>query len=141
MLDFSKLRKGPVKRPVTQGNGAGNSFIPTDDKNAIAGECGRNPGIYGKTDQNEPPKQEPDATLLQLGQRLQRNLQTGGRSSWAIFHALNRNAPAEEIALIAVRGLALVLNDPLLYKTVAEKYQREYGISLTQEPTFEILRN
>ena len=93
MLDFSKLRKGPVKRPVTQGNGAGNSFILTDDKNAIAGECGRNPGIYGKTDQNEPPKQEPDATLQQLGQRLQRNIQTGGRTSWALFIRMNLNGP------------------------------------------------
>ena len=144
MLDFSKLKKNATKRPTTQGNGAGNSFISTDDKNPVAGEYGRNNGNTEKTAQNEPPKPEPKPTdddfLLQVGRTVQGNIIKGGRASWDIFHAVKRNAPPEEIALIAVKGLSLVLSDQLLYKTVAEKYRQEYGIRLTQEPPFEILR-
>lgn len=144
MLDFSKLKKGPVKCPTTQGNGAGNGFVSTEDKNAIQGEYGAVNGGTAKTAQNEPPKREPQPTdddyLLQMGKIMQQNIRNGGRASWDIYHAMKRNAPPEELALIAVKGLALVLHEPLLFKTVAERFRQEYGITLTEKPPFEIIR-
>ena len=144
MLDFSKLKNNATKRPTTQGNGAANSFIPTDNKNAVAGEYGSDKSIDQKQTEKQP-KNEPEPTqkdyLLQVGKQLQENIRKGGRSTWDIFKSMKADRPPEEIALIAVKGLSLVLDDQLLYKTVSERYRQQYGISLTDEPPFTIIRD
>lgn len=144
MLDFSKLKKNATKRPTTQGNGAANSFIPTDNKNAVAGEYESDKGITQKQTEKQP-QNEPETTqkdyLLQVGKQLQENIRKGGRSTWDIFKSMKADRPPEEIALIAVKGLSLVLDDQLLYKTVSERYRQQYGISLTDKPPFTIIRD
>ena len=143
MLDFSKLMNGVTKRPTTQGNGATQGNIPTEHKNAVAGEYGSDRGKSQKTAEKQP-QNELDPTgkdfLLQVGKQMQENIRKGGRATWDIFKGMKEDRPPEEIALIATKALSLVLDDQLLYKTVSERYRQQYGISLTDEPPFTIIR-
>ena len=143
MTDFSKLLRNikpdATKRPVngfqnpTQGN------IPAEPKNAVETKINPIAGADTKKPRN-PGEPFPDLSPLQAGKLLQEKIMKGECSIWAINHAMKRNAPPEELALIAVKGLSLVLHEPLLFKTVAERFRQEYGITLTEKPPFKILR-
>ena len=137
MVDLSKLlgniKPDATKRPVngfqapTQGN------IPTEPKNAvetkidpIAKETEKSKGTQG------------DLSPLQAGKLLQDKIKKGECSIWAINHAMKRNAPPEEIALIAVKGLALVTSDPMIFKTVADAWREKYGMIIEEKPPYKI---
>ena len=137
MVDLTKLLSKPktdaTKRPITQGNGATQGNIPTEHKNAVSGRIDPLKTKTAKTEENQG-----DVSLLQAGKLLQDRIMKGGRSTWAIFHALKRDAPAEEIALIAVKGLSLTTSDPLLFKKVAEVWREKYGMEIDDEPPYKI---
>ena len=79
-----------------------------------------------------------DLTPLQAGKLLQKKIMKGECSIWAINHALKRNAPPEEIALISVKGLSLVTSDPMIFKTVAEIWREKYGMVIEENPPYKI---
>lgn len=141
MADFSKLRAGlkkdSAKRPtsdlkeVTQGN------IPAENKNAVAGKSGQLTTTGAETAAKQGETMA-DLSPLQAGKLLQEKIRRGECSIWAINHALKRNAPAEEIALIAVKGLALVTSDPMIFKTVADEWRQRYGMTIEENPPYKI---
>ena len=137
MADLSKLMAGlknnATKRPTndfqtpTQGN------TPAEPKNAvetkidpIAKETEKSKGTQG------------DLSPLQAGKLLQDKIKKGECSIWAINHAMKRNAPPEEIALIAVKGLALVTSDAMIFKTVADAWRERYGMTIEENPPYKI---
>ena len=69
---------------------------------------------------------------------LQDKIKKGECSIWAINHAMRRNAPPEEIALIAVKGLALVTSDAMIFKTVADAWRERYGMTIEENPPYKI---
>lgn len=137
MVDLTKLLSKPktdaVKRPTSDLNGATQGNIPTEYKNAVAGQIDPL-----KMESAETEEKQGEISLLQAGKLLQDKIRKGERATWAIFHALNRNAPAEEIALIAVKGLSLTTSDPLLFKKVADVWLEKYGMEIENEPPYKI---
>ena len=139
MLDFSKMKNNATKRPATQGNGAGNSFISTDNKNAVAGECESDRGKSAFLAENEPGK-AGESILLQAGKHLQRNLQRGELTAHELNKAIRDDRPPEEIAMIATKTVSLILSDSMIYNALAKKYGEKYGITLTKEPPYKVTR-
>ena len=141
MTDFSKLlgniKPDATKRPVnafqtpTQGN------IPTDNKNAVETKINPIAGTDAKKPRN-PGEPLPELSPLQAGKLLQEKIMKGECSIWAINKALKRNAPPEEIALISVKGLALVTGDPMIFKTVADVWRERYGMIIEENPPYKI---
>ena len=141
MLDLTKLlgsaKTDATKRPTSDFKGATQGNIPAENKNAVAGQTDALPPVQTqKTGSNGA--ELPDLTPLQAGKLLQEKIMKGECSIWAINHAMKRNAPPEEIALIAVKGLALVTSDPMILKTVSEAYREKYGMIIKENPPYEI---
>lgn len=141
MLDLTELLGTPknnaVKRPTSDFKGATNTNYQAEHKNAVAGQINalpttdaKNPGTSGA--------ELPELTPLQAGKLLQEKIMKGECSIWAINHAMKRNAPPEEIALIAVKGLSLVTSDSMVFKTVSEAYRAKYGMVIAESPPYEI---
>ena len=141
MADLSKLfgnmKFDATKRPVTGFNGATNTNYQAEHKNAVAGQITPKETETGKSAGNQP---EPpaDLTPLQAGKLLQEKIMKGECSIWAINHAMKRNAPPEEIALIAVKGLSLVTSDSMVFKTVSEAWREKYGMVIEENPPYKI---
>lgn len=141
MTDFSKLLRNikpdATKRPVngfqapTQGN------IPAEPKNAVETKINPIAGANAKKPGN-PGEPLPELSPLQAGKLLQEKIMKGECSIWAINHAMKRNAPPEEIALIAVKGLALVTSDPMIFKTVSDAWRERYGMIIEENPPYKI---
>lgn len=141
MADFKKLREQIKSKaqeaPLTAFEDVGNGNIPAEQPNAATGDLDALAAKYEKMQEPTPDKLA-DLSPLQAGRLLQEKIMRGECSIWAIFHAMKRQAPPEEIALIAVKGLALVTSDPMVYKTVAEAYRAKYGITLEEKPPYKI---
>ena len=141
MADFSKLleNKKPdaPKRPVSEFQTPTQGNIPAENKNAIAGKINAKEKKTATAAGNEGGKYE-DLSNLQAGKLLQEKIMKGECSIWAINHAMKRNAPPEEIALIAVKGLALVTSDPMIFKTVADAWREKYGMTIEENPPYKI---
>ena len=141
MLDLTKLlgnvKTDAPKRPVSDLNRTTQGNIPAENKNAVAGKIdalptadAQNPGTSGA--------ELPELTPLQAGKLLQEKIMKGECSIWAINHAMKRNAPPEEIALIAVKGLSLVTSDPMVFKSVSEAWREKYGMVIEESPPYKI---
>ncbi len=78
--------------------------------------------------------------MLKMGRLLQGNIITAGRLVEHIFKAANEGRPPEEIALYAVKALALLLNDPMLYGHIADRYRERYGLTMNEKPPYEMTR-
>lgn len=141
MADFSKLRAGlkndSAKRPTSDLKGEPQGNIPAENKNAVAGQIDALAGDPAKM-AGKPGGNMADLSPLQAGRLLQDKIKRGECAIWAIFKAMKRNAPPEEIALIAVKGLSLVTSDPMVFTTVAEAYRQQYGMSIAEKPPYEI---
>ncbi len=141
MVDLTKLlgdiKPDAVKRPVngfqnpTQGN------IPAENKNAVQRQIDAPAGTDAKKP-GEPGEPLPELSPLQAGKLLQEKIMKGECSIWAINHAMKRNAPPEEIALISVKGLALVTGDPMIFRTVADAWREKYGMIIEENPPYKI---
>jgi hypothetical protein len=77
--------------------------------------------------------------MLKMGRLLQNNIIAAGRAVETLFKALRDGRPPEEVALVAVKGFSLMVNDTMLYDTIAKKYRQEYGIALEEKPPFNIV--
>lgn len=141
MANFNKIREllkrdaqtGPTAaaKQETQGN------IPAEPENAVTGTADPKETVFNETEGNGAEK---ESFLLQVGRRMERNIQKGNLSAWAIYKAMKRNAPPEEIALIAVQGLSFIMGDSMLIQTVAKTYREKYGIRIEPEPPYNITR-
>ena len=141
MLDLTKLIGTPKndapKRPVSDLNKATQGNIPAENKNAVAGRIDALPTADTKSP-GTSGAELPELTPLQAGKLLQEKIMKGECSIWAINHAMKRNAPPEEIALIAVKGLSLVTSDSMVFKLVSEAYREKYGMVIAEKPPYEI---
>ena len=141
MADFSNfiagIKKDATKRPTSDDRGATHINYQEEYKNAVAGtidplktETAKTTGKAGET--------LPELSPLQAGKLLQEKIMKGECSIWAINHAMKRNAPPEEIALIAVKGLSLVTSDSMIFKTVADAWREKYGMIIEEKPPYKI---
>lgn len=141
MVDFSKLKgqgkNDPAKRPQSEFKGVTNSNYQAEHKNAVAGTTDP---AERKTAENggENGQGLVELSPLQAGKLLQEKIRKGECSIWAINHALKRNAPAEEIALIAVKGLSLVTSDSMIFKTVSDAWRERYSMTIEESPPYKI---
>ena len=78
--------------------------------------------------------------LVKMGRLMQDNIITAGRITERVLLANRDGRPPEEIALLAVKGLSLLVRDPLLYSTIAREYEKRYGLSLQDSPPYEVIR-
>ena len=132
MLDFSALNNDGPKRPQTHGNGQGNIKVPAGLKTEPAALTAAKAGAARET--------ANEKNLLDLGKLLNERL---GRAEIAVSEynkALRAGQPTEEIALLAARALSLALSEELIYTSIASKYLSEYGIRISPEPPYKIVR-
>lgn len=153
-LKFPDLKNDAVKRPYSPANDFFNDNVPDDLKTFTEWQADAQEKELAlkaeKRAAREKKEMQLDArekreraeryTLLKMGRLMQNNIITAGRLVECIFKAAHAGSPPEEIALYAVRGLALLVNDPMLYKHIADKYLDQYGISLSEKPPYEITR-
>ena len=139
MLDFSKMKKNAVKAPYTPGNGAGNSLIPAEPKNAVGTTADALKAKSAKTLPKREPEPTDDDYLLQIGIMQQENIKRGNLLTWEINKATRVGRPPEEIALLAAKAISLMTDDVLVYKYVAERFRKEYGIELEPKPPYKII--
>lgn len=76
--------------------------------------------------------------LLKMGRQLQDNIIAAGRITETVMKASRDGRPPEEIALLAVKGLSLLVNDPMVYTAIEKKYRKQYGITLEQKPPYNV---
>ena len=141
MADLSKLlgnvKTDAPKRPTSDFKGATHTNYQAEHKNAVAGQTDPLKAETAKT-AGDTPGNMPELSPLQAGKLLQEKIMKGECSIWAINHALKRNAPPEEIALIAVKGLSLVTSDPMIFKTVSDIWRDKYGMVIEEKPPYKI---
>lgn len=77
--------------------------------------------------------------LLKMGRQMQDNIITAGRIVERVLKAAGDGSPPEEIALLAVKGLALLVNDPMVYTMIEKKYRQQYGITLEAKAPYNLI--
>ena len=77
--------------------------------------------------------------LLRMGRQMQDNIITAGRIVERVLKATRDGSPPEEIALLAVKGLALLVNDPMVYAAIEKNYRQQYGITLETKPPYNLV--
>ncbi len=77
--------------------------------------------------------------LLKMGRLMQDNIIAAGRITETVMKASRDGRPPQEIALAAVKGLSLLVNDPMVYTVIEKKYRKEYGITLDKKPPYNIM--
>jgi hypothetical protein len=78
--------------------------------------------------------------LLKMGRLMQDNVIAAGRITETVMKAAGEGRPPQEIALAAVKGLSLLVNDPMVYAAIEKKYRKQYGITLEKKPPYNIIR-
>ncbi len=155
-LVFPEIKNNAPKSSVTHGNEAGDSLIPTETTSYEEWETETQNQEELKKAIKEFEKEEKKSkknmaiesrekreraeryTLLRMGRLIQNNIIAAGRITETVFKALRDDRPPEEIALAAVKGLSLLVNDTMLYDTIEKKYRKEYGITLDSKPPYNI---
>ena len=59
-------------------------------------------------------------TLLEMSRNYNKNMLTMGRTPEYLYKGMKEGKPIEELFMIAVRGVAAALSDPLLEKVMAQ---------------------
>ena len=78
--------------------------------------------------------------MLKMGRLLQDNIIAAGRITETVMKAARDGRPPQEIALAAVKGLSLLVNDTMVYTVIEKKYRQEYGITLEPKAPYNIIR-
>ena len=78
--------------------------------------------------------------LLKMGRLMQDNIIAAGRITERVMKAARDGRPPQEIALAAVKGLSLLVNDTMVYTVIEKKYRQEYGITLEPKAPYNIIR-
>ena len=153
-LKFPAPKTDAVKSPQRPGNDPFNGNVPAglktfaewqaEAQEAEAAIKAEKKAVKEKKemqmDAREKRERAERYVLLKMGRQLQDNIITAGRLTERIIKAVKEDRPPEEIALLATKGLALLVNDPLVFKYVADKYRAEYGLALDGKPPYEIKR-
>lgn len=77
--------------------------------------------------------------MLKMGRQMQNNIITAGRIVERVLKATRDGSPPQEIALLAVKGLALLVNDPMVYSAIEKNYRQQYGITLEPKPPYNLI--
>lgn len=152
-LKLPEIKKDATKCPTTPANEAANSFIPEELKTfsewqneAAAAEMGKQiekDAAKDKKNALETARQKRERQehliLVKMGRLMQDNIIAAGRLTERVMKATRDGRPPQEIALLAVKGLSLLVSDTLLYSKLAERYREEYGLQLDSKPPYEII--
>ena len=153
-LKFPNLKNDLTKRPYSPANDVPNDNIPGDLKTFTEWQAAAQEKELALEEEKKEARKRKALqlgaqekreraeryTLLKMGRLIQDNIITAGRLVECILKAANAGRPPEEIALYAVRALALLVNDTMLYRNIADKYLDQYGISMNGKPPYEITR-
>ena len=152
-LKLPEIKNDAVKCPTTPANEAANSFIPEELKTFSEWQFDTATAELAKEFEKEAAKEKKNALetarqkrerqehliLVKMGRLMQNNIIAAGRLTERVMKATGDGRPPQEIALLAVKGLSLLVNDPLLYSKLAERYREEYGLQLNSKPPYEII--
>ena len=152
-LKLPEIKKDAVKCPTTPANEAANSFIPEELKTFSEWQFDAATAELEKEFEKEAAKEKKNALetarqkrerqehliLVKVGRLMQENIIAAGRLTERVMKATGDGRPPQEIALLAVKGLSLLVNDPLLYSKLAERYREEYGLQLNSKQPYEII--
>ena len=132
MLDFTALNNDLPKSPYRPGNDPANIKVPAELQSEPTGLAGAK--------YKEHREKENEKSVMELGKLLNERL---GRAEIAISEynkALRDGQPPEEIALLAARALSLAVSEDLIYTSIEKKYREQYGIRISPEPPYKIVR-
>ena len=154
-MDFKQPEENnnAVKCPVSPANEPANSFIPAEEKSYTEWEfdavtanmekaAARRASKERREMQNAARGKREKAeryVLLKMGRLIQGNIIAAGRITETVMKASRDGRPPQEIALAAVKGLSLLVNDPMVYTAIEKKYRQEYGITLEPKPPYNII--
>ena len=154
-MDFKQPEENnnAVKRPVSPANEPANSFIPAEEKSYSEWEFEAAAANVEKAAERKARKEQQEMrnaarekrekaeryVLLKMGRLMQDNIIAAGRITERVMKAARDGRPPEEIALAAVKGLSLLVNDPMVYTAIEKKYRQQYGITLEAKPPYNII--
>ncbi len=153
-LNFPDFKKDAPKSPTTAANDFPNDLVPTETKSYSEWESERQAAeiakLFDKSEKESKKDQEftnrikreraERYVMLKMGRQMQNNIITAGRLTEKILLANRDGEPIEVLTLMAVKGLSLLVNDTLLYKTIADRIEKESGFSLDSKPPYEVKR-
>ena len=132
MLDFTALNDDLTKRPYSPANEPGNIKVPAELKTSPTGLEGAK--------YKEQRKSNNLLSMLDLGKLINERL---GRAEITIHEynkAVRDDLPPEEVALLAAKALSLAVNEDLIYTTIENKYRERYGIYVSRDTPYRIIR-
>lgn len=152
-LTFPEIKNDVTKCPTTHGNEAPNGFVPAGSKSYAEWQTDAAEAVLKEQEAKRAKKEQKDMTfdarekrerqeryiMLKMGRLMQQNIIAAGRITETVLKAARDGKPPEEIALAAVKGLALLVNDPMVYSVIEKKYRQEYGITLEAKPPYNIV--
>ena len=156
-LVFPEIKNDVTKCPTTHENEGANGFVPTETKPYSEWEFDAATAVLEKNQQKKEEREAKKAQkdkayeakqkrerqeryiMLKMGRLMQDSIIAAGRITETVLKAARDGRPPEEIALAAVKGLSLLVNDKMVYDVIERKYRQEYGIALEEKPPFNIV--
>ena len=154
-LNFPEPKTDFTEWPTTDENEPANDLLSTEgltsftewqadaQEAAIQKEAERKAAKEKKSmqfDAREKRERAERYVLLKMGRQLQDNIIAAGRITETVMKAARDGRPPQEIALLAVKGLSLLVNDPMVYTAIAREYREKYNIELEPKPPYNLIR-
>lgn len=154
-LNFPEPKTDFTEWPTTDENEPANDLLSTEgltpftewqadaQEAALQKEAERKAAKEKKAmqfDAREKRERAERYVLLKMGRQMQDNIITAGRIVERVLKATRDGSPPEEIALLAVKGLSLLVNDPMVYTAIAREYREKYNIELEPKPPYNLIR-
>ena len=141
--EISAKQKAEVMKEFTQTEGKSYEEWEADAQEALLQKASEKKARKEQQEMRNTAREKRERAeryvMLKMGRLLQNNIIAAGRTVETLFKALRDERPPEEVALIAVKGFSLMVNDTMLYDTIAKKYRQEYGITLEEKPPYKII--
>ena len=154
-LNFPEPKTDFTEWPTTDENEPANDLLSTEgltpftewqadaQEAALQKEAERKAAKEKKAmqfDAREKRERAERYVMLKMGRQMQDNIITAGRIVERVLKATRDGSPPQEIALLAVKGLSLLVNDPMVYTAIAREYQEKYNIELEPKPPYNLIR-
>ena len=154
-LNFPEPKTDFTEWPTTDENEPANDLLSTEgltpftewqadaQEAALQKEAERKAAKEKKAmqfDAREKRERAERYVLLKMGRQLQDNIIAAGRITETVMKAARDGSPPQEIALLAVKGLSLLVNDPMVYTAIAREYREKYNIELEPKPPYNLIR-
>ena len=154
-LNFPEPKTDFTEWPTTDENEPANDLLSTEgltsftewqadaQEAALQKEAERKAAKEKKAmqfDAREKRERAERYVLLKMGRQLQDNIIAAGRITETVMKAARDGRPPQEIALLAVKGLSLLVNDPMVYTAIAREYREKYNIELEPKPPYNLIR-